>query len=466
MESISLAILLGASEFPYAKEFPPWVQFRNTHDEFVRYLTEVAGVGPDLVLDLFDSPEDSHRQIWKIHEFLDAFDILPSSQNILRNLFIVYIGHGIIRSDVYYVAVRSLRTDSYHISALNMRDLGMTLSKFKRFRKFVFLDSCFAAKIVREWLAPADEVVGIRADLAFGGKGSPEPGAQRNPAYSVTGGTTIFCAADQYNPALSPKDMLLTMFGNAVLTILRTGSVEHIEYMSMTEIAELTIDYLKEHHAEEHIRPVVHSPHQPQGDIREIKIFKNFRYLDPSRTSDSERMEKTHTAGRSEQHGIFAHQAFRLSRSILLVVAALVVAASIRSDYSNLKDFFSPSRKETSPGTSPGNSSGNSPGTSPGTSPGISPGTSPGTSSGISPGTSSKNSLAIPQTRKKPNGEVIEEKEPVPLPDSKRSRTWAQLDFDARCAIWKPCANTKFLDAECKSIPQKWDDSEECKASR
>ena len=499
MKSASLAILLGASEFPQAREFPPSEQFKNTHDEFLRYFSDIKKIRQSELLDLFNSPDDASRQLRRIENFLENCDKSPSTQGKIRDLFIIYIGHGILKGGIYSVAVRELETDAYHRTALRMSDLGISLAKFKKFRKFVFLDSCFAARVIREWGAPGDEVVGVSADVAFGGKGTSEPGEKSNPDDQVTKGTTIFCAADQTNVAISPQGMKLTMFGDAVLSVLRTGSSDHREYMSLADIEELTVDYLRERYPQDYIRPVVHSPHQPEGDIRKVRIFKNL-HPRPQANVNSEGNSNTGNRSQVPENGSL-RDGFppRINHSLALllrVLAGLVMAVSLLLAINYVKKHVidikplppAPPIQSTVNTDSQPNSTLQAPPVptpeaqpeptsqpQPEPTPETQPKSTPQPESVPTPEAQPKSTpqpQPVPTTPKAqpkpaPQPQPVRPAEgqpkstPEPAPKSPAG-TWAQMNYDARCLLWRKCTNIKFLSGECKLAPSTWDRGKEC----
>ncbi|MFL9977608.1 hypothetical protein [Paraburkholderia graminis] len=278
--SFTAAIFLGASAYP-SYHFHPSPQFKATHDALRTYFTDSEiglGVPSARILDLFDSSLEPSRQRNSIRVFLESL-VVASADLKIRNLFVHYVGHGMVIDKSYFVALRATATEEETTTCLRMRDLGITLHKYRGFRKFVILDCCYAAATAAEWMG-GDTGITQKASQAFQGDDPPDDEHQL-PPNEITQGTTLLCAADQFEEAMSPADLEYTMFGDALLTVLKSGSKNAGPMLNINNLEGLTWTWMKRRHAETAVRPVVHSPDQPQGNIARIGIFPNHKYKMP-----------------------------------------------------------------------------------------------------------------------------------------------------------------------------------------
>src|SRR3984885_9177173 len=94
-ESVTAAILLGASIFPQ-HSYSPSPAFLRSKQDFRRYLQDSdAGLAlrDDAILDLFDSDHLAGKQLVTVGWFLDKFNDQADRES-LRNLIVYYVGHG------------------------------------------------------------------------------------------------------------------------------------------------------------------------------------------------------------------------------------------------------------------------------------------------------------------------------------------------------------------------------------
>jgi len=284
-KSVTAAILLGASDFPQYS-YKPNAAFLRSKQDFRSYLQD-SDVGfalqDDAILDLFDSHHVPSTQLVTIGKFLDRFD-RQADREALRNLIVYYVGHGYFPwpSQEYHVALACTERDYESATGLKIPELANVIKQRARaFRRFIFLDCCFAAEALAAFQSGAEDAIAIKAGKAF------KEDTPRRPVALPRRGTTLFCAADRDNVALSPEQYPHTMFTDALLRVLLNGDRSYPPDLTLAQVRDLTWENLDALYSKP-VRPVLHSPDQSEGDIATtLSLFPNaWRHLAPN--SDSE----------------------------------------------------------------------------------------------------------------------------------------------------------------------------------
>lgn len=274
MESAhTYAILLGASNFPHFDCYLPSRAFLNSKQDFRKYLqdSEIGlALSDDAILDLFDSHHNATDQLLLVGKFLDRVHNETDSDSP-RNLLLYYVGHGYFsgQRQEYHVALASLRTGYETTTGLKVTDLAEVIKdKGRAFRRFVFLDCCFAAEATPTFMGASDDAMAQKLRAAF------TVDVLSRPVDVPRRGTALFCAADKDHVALSPSTLPRTMFSDALLDVLDAGDANIPTDLTLVDIYDLIWERLQRH--SEPVRPVLHSPDQTQGDIaKNVILFPN-----------------------------------------------------------------------------------------------------------------------------------------------------------------------------------------------
>jgi hypothetical protein len=258
----TVAILLGASEFPKAESlFAPSPSFAASSRDFRAYLTEQEefGLPRENLLDLFDSSLSSSQMDEQVGLFLKA---RSQGENAFRDVVVYYVGHGGfagLDSD-YFLALRDTRPDNDLLTSYSVRSLAKTLKLYaNKARRFLIFDSCFSAAAYREFQSGPLEV----AQLKILGELPPEKG------------TALLCASGPRNPAKAPSGAKYTMFSGAMLDVLRKGIPGSDAAVSFLTLAELISDRVRVLYEDLGVRPQIHFPEQDQGSIGKLPFFPN-----------------------------------------------------------------------------------------------------------------------------------------------------------------------------------------------
>ncbi len=105
----TLALLLGASEFPNAPTFAHGEAFYHSAYDFRQYLLNDLGLPRENVAWFFDDSRSPSDQLLKIGDFLETSSRELASQGMsAQDLIIHYVGHGLFTGgeQSYCFAVR------------------------------------------------------------------------------------------------------------------------------------------------------------------------------------------------------------------------------------------------------------------------------------------------------------------------------------------------------------------------
>lgn len=264
----TLAIILGASNFPKTDGLLfPSASFRKSAEDFRDYLLspDHFELPEDNLLYLFDASDASSRLDEKVGEFIKGkVEASKSSRKIISDVIVYYVGHGGFAAGTseYYLALSDTRNNNPLFSSYSIRALATTLKEFARnIRRYVILDCCFSASAYSAFMSSGPgQVASKKASEAF-----EQPGK----------GTALLCASSAANPAIAPEGEVHTMFSGAMLEILRSNPDAAADYLSFKDLQQLIVNKLQDKYDQAAVRPEIHFPNQPEGDIGDIPFFPN-----------------------------------------------------------------------------------------------------------------------------------------------------------------------------------------------
>ena len=147
----TLAIILGASNWPHVTEFQASPSFKKSAEDFRDYLLDENGFGlpQENLRYLFDSNQDPTALIAEISRFLhERLNQSLEREQLPKDLIVYYVGHGGFRDSKsdYYLAIRSTQRPDLYISSIPIQSLAMAIKEEARYlRRYIILDSCFSA---------------------------------------------------------------------------------------------------------------------------------------------------------------------------------------------------------------------------------------------------------------------------------------------------------------------------------
>ena len=223
----TVAIIVGASTFPYCPSLAESKSFENSAADFREYLLQhIGGFGLSKanVLDLFNT----HRSPTEIDR--DISDFLKRRKETIRDVLFYYVGHGGFTgfNNDYYLALWSTNDSNPGISSLRVVDLARRLNADARHvRRFIILDSCFSAAAYREFQSPPLEIARTKTIEAFPNRG-----------------TALLCSSGPRYLSRAPENQRNTMFSAALLQALKSGNPAIPHAISFEEIAAQVKDLL------------------------------------------------------------------------------------------------------------------------------------------------------------------------------------------------------------------------------
>jgi sigma-B regulation protein RsbU (phosphoserine phosphatase) len=265
----TLAVVIGASEFPYCSTLGGGDAFSNSAEDFRQYLHEFKGLNLPAadVLDLFDDARPAGELLELIVTFLTKRQSRKTSTNVER-LLVYYVGHGGFTpaGQEYFLAVRSTRTGLEGSSSIRISDLGHIIKANARFYcQYIVLDCCFSAQAYKTFqTGPGQAAVAKTLDSV------------------PSKGTALLCSSGPREASLAPEGCAHTMFSDAFLNVLRRGDPTLSEFLSLYEVRDLIDRQLADAYQDERVRPQLHCPNQPEGDLSHLPLFPNPAYKLPS----------------------------------------------------------------------------------------------------------------------------------------------------------------------------------------
>lgn len=257
----TLVIILGASGYPGCPQLTSAKAFFNSASRLRRYFLDENGFGlaEENLLDLFDSQDPHSLLSANISQFLK--NKMRNTDREARDLIVYYCGHGGFSREGsdYFLALRGTRDTDEYFSSYPIKALATVLKEDGRtLRRYLILDSCFAAEAQKAFQSPALEVARRKTLAEFPMKG-----------------TALLCASGPRDPAKLLPNQEVTMFSGALLEILEKGAANAEETLSICDVGELVRSLIKEQFPDDAVRPEVHSPDQGHGDVSVLPLFPN-----------------------------------------------------------------------------------------------------------------------------------------------------------------------------------------------
>jgi tetratricopeptide (TPR) repeat protein len=274
----TVAILLGASEWPNYPDFEQSPAFANSANRLKTYLLnpQQFGLPSENLLDLFDADQGVDDIDRAIGDWLNQrIANMEARGNPVRDLLVYYVGHGGFSGfggleSQFFLAIRRTRSSNPQVSGIGIASLSYTLKqKARRIRRLIILDCCFAATAFHAFQSTPGEVAGQQAFAALAerskGTGYPERGS------------ALLCSSGPKVPSLISRDGNVTLFTEALLYALFTGDTRQPQklYLSLRELTTLITEFLEDSPEENAPKPYIGSPDQSEGDVADIPFFPN-----------------------------------------------------------------------------------------------------------------------------------------------------------------------------------------------
>ncbi len=260
----SLAVILGASEWPNFPNFETRPAFQNSANFFRDYLLRDEGLGlpAENLLWLFDNEEHPGAIVDRISRFLRT-----NAEAAIRNILFFYVGHGGYLNKDYFVALRCTSQKNLDLTVLPVKFIAKTLyEETPHKRHIVIIDACYASGAVTPF---------IYQDAGIAVVEVPRQIREVLSEVDIDKGSALFCAAGPKSKSKAPWEGEYTMFSGALQRVLSTGDPTFQDYLSLEEVAGLVEKDIFNTFRAEAVRPELHTPRQEKGDLRTLRLFPN-----------------------------------------------------------------------------------------------------------------------------------------------------------------------------------------------
>lgn len=308
----TLAIVLGASEWPFYPEFHGAPSFRRSAHDVADYMRDRDGLNlpprnVKVLIDAFDDGPEILRQMW---EFVRGRRVdLNKLGAPATDLLLYYVGHGgFADNDAFFLSIRSTNEYDPLATSITAESLGRLIREAAAgLRTYLLLDCCFAASVSKVFMnGPLGVAEAQLRDLL------PQQGddAARRIGDLPAFGTALLCASGPREPAKAPPGLPHTMFTGGLLEVLRGGDRNAPPWLSLEDTARLVRARLEARFANAAVLPAVHAPQQSLGRLDLLPLFPNpargaperllvraSSKLEPSNLEPASSMEPERTVG-------------------------------------------------------------------------------------------------------------------------------------------------------------------------
>lgn len=252
-------ILLGATEFPDSNQFQGSDAFFNAKERIKSFFLQkfYQTVACDSILDLFDLDASPGDMLLKIAGFI------RNKKSSITDLILYYVGHGGFDKE-FFLAIRKTNDQLLAATSLTAKDLGGLLSNNAyNLRIILILDCCFAAEMYKSFQSPVKQLVNKQISDNF-----PKDGI------------VLLCSSSKDMPSVIIEERTITMFTEGFEKALLKGDpAKKNKYLTLNEIRDLTYTWINQYNApKDVVRPEVHSPYIPSGEIADKPLFENYGF--------------------------------------------------------------------------------------------------------------------------------------------------------------------------------------------
>jgi hypothetical protein len=281
----TLAIVFGASEWPFYPDFHAAPSFRRSATEIADYFRDRHGLNLPRrnVKVLIDSFDDAPEILREMRGFIrERRDDLNRLGNPATDLLVYYVGHGgFADSDAFFLSIRSTDESDPLATSITADSLGRLIREGAAgLRSYLVLDCCFAASVTKVFMSggPLGVAEAQLHDALPPLGDAPASQAGRTPAY----GTALLCASGPREPAKAPPDLSHTMFTGGLLEVLRHGDPTAPPWLSLDDMQRLVRRRLEARFADKAVLPQVHVPQQRMGRVDQVPLFRNSGWIPPA----------------------------------------------------------------------------------------------------------------------------------------------------------------------------------------
>jgi Protein of unknown function (DUF1566)/Caspase domain len=269
----TIAIVLGASDWSKAglgkaRSFHRSAAFFNQY--LLRNRPNGLGLGPDLVLNLFDDIASPSVQLARIRDFVREIVIdRRDTETPISDLLIYYIGHGTCDDGhTLHLLVRDTGQGIETQSSISAPDLAKVLKvAAPQQRRICIFDCCFSEGAVEAFgaMGSLDETV---TKVGANNMVEDSPNPKR--------GTLLLCSSPRGSSSIGLPNAERTLFTGALLEFLSHGTNTSRPMLTFSEVKEHVYEIMLQRHNGTAVpRPALHQPHQEDGDLTQLPAFPN-----------------------------------------------------------------------------------------------------------------------------------------------------------------------------------------------
>jgi Caspase domain len=252
----TLAVILGGSEFKYAKEFPPEIAFSAAAEAVTGYLLGGLCLPINNMLNLFNIEYAANDLDLRIVNFVRD----RQKQTTATDLIIYFVGHGAQDERRQFVLIMpTTRSDNIAISSLNPGMLATTLAFLSRsMRIFVIIDACFSGKSLIDFAEGRFPSLNDQLDI-------PERGV------------AFLCSSSARTPSRIRADRSQTVFSKALVQVLWEGSRKRSSSLTLIDLEEEIWERIQSNETEkrDRVRPKAVATSFEDSDLTKIPLFPN-----------------------------------------------------------------------------------------------------------------------------------------------------------------------------------------------
>lgn len=310
-----LLLLLGADKYPRRPDLK-LPAFQASHRAFKEAMLsgEEPLVAAEDCLDLFDSDEPWPSQQEAVDEWLRRVKG-EGDEGEGHGLLVYYVGHGGIgpKGEEVFLTINSTnQLDPYHSSIPRNSLARLLQSTASDLRKFLIIDCCFAAAIVKNMMSPLPDRMTV--ELKEVGKTA----LKRNDR-----GLAALCASSSISSADAGGRDGLTQFTDGLLAALRSGDPASAGDLSFESMRDLIERQLLERYGPDAVAPSSYFPDDYFGAVHRLPLFPNrtkrrgaVELTTRPNPPDPEEEKNDRAWQRLEEGAVKIEEAYRASRQL------------------------------------------------------------------------------------------------------------------------------------------------------
>jgi Caspase domain len=273
----TVAIILGASEFPSYDTLDPSPSFLKSAEDFRKYLCSYHGLRlpEENIAWLFNKRLQPGVIAAEVRRFIqERFKALSDVTDVI----FYYCGHGgYLNEKEYFLALDITDKDSKEPTVFKisyLRDIVADLTKSKR--NLIILDACYSGGALGEFSIMSDGNAAQLVTSQLLGKSSMTTATSREIETEMAShGIVLFCAAGAKKWAKTPLEGNYTMFTGSLLQVLDNGDQRGGPFFTLSKMAELVSHGIRDAFGSNAVQIQIHVPVQTEHDILQSPYFPN-----------------------------------------------------------------------------------------------------------------------------------------------------------------------------------------------